>query len=328
MSTRSKPEDFDEYAPKWLREGQARPLHPSPRLPSAPSLVMSDHEPAFEPSDPAADNAGYEPAFDPLRRRDDGAFEGDVAIRQWRRQRSLEPELVAEPHWSEPKPLPVGTLVRTTIALGVATFGALAYVGVVPLPYSQVFHNAISVLREPLPAGPDAVPPSPREQPEATAANRIADSYRPQNTVSPDAAMRASEPPAVSEASDAPRAVKPVAVTVVSPQSPWPAAAPAPAAAPVVRRLDPEEVEHLIRRGEAFISQGDFAAARPMLRRAADAGSARAAEMVAETYDARMLRKVGAVGVQPDAAQAREWYEKAVALGAPEMSARLEGLPR
>jgi TPR repeat protein len=96
----------------------------------------------------------------------------------------------------------------------------------------------------------------------------------------------------------------------------------------VTRNLDPGEIDALIQRGEAFILQGDFAAARLMLQRAAEAGSDRAALTLGATYDPLMLRKVGVVGFKAEPALAREWYERAAALGSPEASSRLAELGR
>ena len=65
-----------------------------------------------------------------------------------------------------------------------------------------------------------------------------------------------------------------------------------------------------------------------MLQRAAEAGSARAAVTLGATYDPVMLRKVGVVGFKAEPALAREWYERAAALGSPEASNRIAELGR
>ena len=84
------------------------------------------------------------------------------------------------------------------------------------------------------------------------------------------------------------------------------------------------EIASSLRRGDALIASGDLAAARLVLRRAADAGDARAAMTLAETYDPAILEKLGVHGVVPDLAMARGWYEKAKKLGATEATQRLE----
>jgi hypothetical protein len=91
-----------------------------------------------------------------------------------------------------------------------------------------------------------------------------------------------------------------------------------------IHHLDPNEIASSLRRGDALIASGDVAAARLVLRRAADAGDARAAMTLAETYDPAVLEKLGVHGVVPDLAMARGWYEKAKKFGAMEAAQRLE----
>jgi hypothetical protein len=91
-----------------------------------------------------------------------------------------------------------------------------------------------------------------------------------------------------------------------------------------INHLDPNEIASSLRRGDALIASGDLAAARLVLRRAADAGDARAAMTLAETYDPAILEKLGVHGVVPDLAMARGWYEKAKKFGAMEATQRLE----
>src|SRR5262249_15580537 len=92
------------------------------------------------------------------------------------------------------------------------------------------------------------------------------------------------------------------------------------------RILSPDELDRLIGRGEAFLEQGDVAAARLVLQRAAEGRSARAALALGSTYDPNVLRKMGAVGVQPDPDQARSWYERAAEFGSGEATQRLTAL--
>ncbi len=91
-----------------------------------------------------------------------------------------------------------------------------------------------------------------------------------------------------------------------------------------IHHLDPNEIASSLKRGDALIASGDLAAARLVLRRAADAGDARAAMTLAETYDPAILEKLGVHGVVPDLAMARGWYEKARQFGATEATQRLE----
>lgn len=93
----------------------------------------------------------------------------------------------------------------------------------------------------------------------------------------------------------------------------------------ITRRLDREEVASLVRRGEDFITSGDIASARLVLRRAAEAGDVRAALTLAGTFDTNLLANLGMEGVA-DAAMARLWYERAEQFGSVEASRRLEQL--
>jgi hypothetical protein len=90
--------------------------------------------------------------------------------------------------------------------------------------------------------------------------------------------------------------------------------------------LDAEEIATLVNRGTDYIKSGDLASARLLLRRAAEAGSASAALMLGTTYDPLSIQQLGAIGVVPDVAQARQWYEKAAALGSEAASQRLAKL--
>ena len=107
--------------------------------------------------------------------------------------------------------------------------------------------------------------------------------------------------------------------------APQTATAPEPTVpADVVHHLDPNEIAALLKRAEPLIASGDLAAARLVLRRAAEAGDARAAMMLAGTYNPSILEKLGVHGVVPDLAMARSWYEKARQFGAPEAASQLE----
>jgi hypothetical protein len=94
------------------------------------------------------------------------------------------------------------------------------------------------------------------------------------------------------------------------------------------RHLDAEEIATLINRGTDSLRSGDLVSARLLLRRAAEAGSASAALMLGTTFDPLVIQQLGAIGVVPDVAQARQWYEKAVELGSEPASQRLAKLAR
>jgi hypothetical protein len=106
----------------------------------------------------------------------------------------------------------------------------------------------------------------------------------------------------------------------------WPA--PTPALEPVLagRQLDAGEIGSLLTRGEQFVAKGDLAAARSLFERAAEAGDARAAFALAETYDPIVLQRRGEQGFAHDIAVARTWYERAREFGSSEASERLQML--
>jgi hypothetical protein len=118
----------------------------------------------------------------------------------------------------------------------------------------------------------------------------------------------------------------PTAVADAAPAPPPPSARFGLQSSPPVRELDRDEVNTLIKRGETFIANGDIAAARLLLRRAAEAGNARAALALGATYDPSVLKQLGVLGAAADIAQARAWYEKASELGSAEAPRRLEQL--
>ena len=67
--------------------------------------------------------------------------------------------------------------------------------------------------------------------------------------------------------------------------------------ADAIHHLDPDVIASLLRRADALIASGDVAAARLVLRRAADAGDAGAAMTLAGTYDPANLAKLGVHGI-------------------------------
>jgi hypothetical protein len=106
-----------------------------------------------------------------------------------------------------------------------------------------------------------------------------------------------------------------------------PQAAPARVSSPA-ERVDAEQVTMLINRGMEYLKSGDFPSARLLLKRAAEAGSPGAALMLGATFDPLFLPRLSTNGIEPDLAQARRWYEKALELGADGASQRLAELGR
>jgi hypothetical protein len=77
-----------------------------------------------------------------------------------------------------------------------------------------------------------------------------------------------------------------------------------------------------------LLDQGNIGAARNMLDRAAEMGSAEALFWLAETYDPLLLPARNALGTQGDIARARELYERARVAGVSDAKLRLESLEK
>ena len=75
------------------------------------------------------------------------------------------------------------------------------------------------------------------------------------------------------------------------------------------------EATRLIARASVLLGQGDIGAARIVLERASETGSAKASFMLAETYDPAILTAWGTYGTRGEVAKARELYAKAHAGG-------------
>ena len=131
-----------------------------------------------------------------------------------------------------------------------------------------------------------------------------------------------------------PMQLQPAQIAAVSATPPPPAerqldgitAEPPIAPPPAQRKLDQEEIAVLLKRGKDLIANGDLAAARLVLRRAADANDAEAALALGATYDPLVLRALKVYGFKADPVMARVWYEKARELGSAAAPQRLEML--
>ena len=75
-----------------------------------------------------------------------------------------------------------------------------------------------------------------------------------------------------------------------------------------------------------MIAQGDVAGARRFLERAFDGGSARAAFLLAETYDWRSLRALQVYGIKGDIQKALELYGVALQSGIDKARERISAL--
>jgi hypothetical protein len=225
-----------------------------------------------------------------------------------------------------------GVLVTAAAAILFAMFSSDAT--------RAVFVNAKASITASLPAYAAQQPDTAQLKPRDPQLKSPADTARlpaPANqTPGVRAVATAAAAPAREEITMAYQSATPDGRAVAAP----PLAATPPAAAPVaalppptpepvipqdaVQRLDPNEIASALKRADDLIASGDLAAARLVLRRAANAGDARAAMTLAGTYDPVILEKLGVHGFVPDVAMARAWYEKAQKFGSAEAPRRLE----
>jgi hypothetical protein len=91
--------------------------------------------------------------------------------------------------------------------------------------------------------------------------------------------------------------------------------------------LDDNEISAFVNRGNNLLKEGDFAAARVLFERAANAGSAEAALALGSTYDPLAIKRLGAIAVKPDMESARKWYQIAVDRGSAAATLQLANLP-
>jgi hypothetical protein len=206
-------------------------------------------------------------------------------------QRSPDPAVRPVP---DPVGLALGMVARLMVAGCAAAAVALLLLGVIPPPFklSAPIVGDARLASTPLGPGP---------------AGAIDDRM---SAVAPKDSARAladtSTDPAPQPARVATVSVRAPSAAIISPSG-----------------LDPGEVERLVKRGESYLAQGDIAAARLVLRRAAEARDPRAALSLAATFDPAVLRQLHVVGFPPDPAQARAWYEMAAGYGSAEAVRRL-----
>jgi hypothetical protein len=122
----------------------------------------------------------------------------------------------------------------------------------------------------------------------------------------------------------------------VAPPVPGPKETVTPAATiimpPALRKLPSEpafsaaEIAALLARGDWLFATGDVASARLLYRRAADAGVARAAVRLGETFDPGFSAPPHLHGFDRDSSIAAYWYSRAGDLGATGVASRLKSL--
>lgn len=301
------PDDLDaalRYAPPWARN-DARTWT---RQSNAPGVTPpSDRAAESDPTGPYDDD--YGPQFD-----------GDRAMLALQHQLSLDPAEMPEP------PVRIdrrSTLDRIAFRLcAVAGIAALvAWVTIaVPINISLPISFSLPIKPHIEDIAHVAVAPALTATPVKLVHIRTAIAPLPAVSNAPVARAPAPVPVRVAEATPAVPAAVPLRVAEAMPKARGETSAPAPAADPPRPaaqpvRLTADEIAMLVNRGKEFLASGDVSSARLLLRRAADAGNAEGALALGSTFDPVVIARLGAIGVEADAAKARQWYEKAAALG-------------
>ena len=246
---------------------------------------------------------------------------------------AVPPPVAAETSTPAPPQKKDEPLVEVAQSSKVETTGTPLLLGVAPPLFAAPLEPAPPATA-PAPPAPAAAaaPVSPAPPAAAPAA--------PTPPVAAAAAAAAPTPPApAAAAAAAPTPPAPAAAAAAAPVSPAPpAAAPAPTAAtpappaaapvatappqPAPMALSPTSEKRLIERAETLLRDLDISGARLVLERALDAGSSRAAFLLAQTYDPKMLVQWRVRGAVPDTARARDLYGRALAAGIAEAGAR------
>jgi hypothetical protein len=252
------------------------------------------------------------------RHRHDRTFSGDRAVLEVQRQLARDPDRVPEP----PPPF-VGdpTMGRNVLRMcGVAGFAAVIAWAIVWLPGARLFGH--ETVQASFPATPISINRDKQDSLRTVTAARpewAGPELDGEEKLQKPAEQPLSSVPAGAIVAGA--AISERAPLVISPEPP-PTAQPM-AAGLITRQLDRDEVTSLVKRGESFITSGELASARLVLRRAAEAGDVHAALALAGTFDPNLL---GIHGLGADAAMARLWYERAERLGSAEAPRRLQQL--
>lgn len=93
-------------------------------------------------------------------------------------------------------------------------------------------------------------------------------------------------------------------------------------------RLSGVEEQILLRRAETLLQNGDFESARLIYAELADRGSSEGAYRMAQSFDPDVLKRFFVVGLSPELEKARDWYRRALELGASKAGERLQQLAR
>lgn len=294
-------------------------------------------QPVFEHSDhmPVEKQSQSEPASGKAR-----TFGDDHALRQ----RGLRPNLVLTPpadvlKWSILERIGIPFIMVSAVACVIwllINYAESLHDSVLPRPSSLASRGgALSSVKstkiesamvdDGSPAAADSLrPASPSEKPT--------ESQRPPRSafIPPDQSALEAEITGGSAVNPPMQPIPPASDTLpatnTAPISVPQSATPAPRDPAV--QLDSDEMTQLIKRGKDFLTQGNFASARLLFKRAADAGSAEAALALGSTYDPSVIKQLGAVSITPDIDGALKWYQTAADHGSAEAADLFANLMR
>jgi hypothetical protein len=287
------------YAPPWARE-EARAASEE-----AADSALAASEAFRRVLPPAPLLTEPEPR---ARWREPAPFDGDLAAVRLRERASLDPVAVPPPPLREGSAVTGLLLARIAGAVSLAALAALLLVGTLPL-MGAVKAESDSALPSLWSRFGAPAAPRPPTQPASEEPVPLSDRF-------PAPPEPASAPPQAAQPVQMAPPVQVAALVLPAVQSVQPEIA--------LRALGSDEIAGLYRRSSELIVQGDIAAARLLLTRAAEAGDARSALALAAIYDPAELARLGVLGLAGDAGEARAWYEKATELGSTEAARRLE----
>ena len=291
------PDDLDaalRYAPPWARKANTLGA-------ASPGGVAAESP----PTSPEEDE--YEPPFD-----------GDWAMLALQQRLSLDPDEVPEPPVRIDDRPPLDRIVlRLCAVAGIAALVAWVTISLpvnisLPIKFSlpikphigEIVHAAVAPALTATPVRLVHIHTQIAPLPVVSAAPAAVPA--PLAAVPPTTEKEPTVVPA--HAAEAPPTATPEAAEGAPAADRRPAAAQPPT-------LAPDEIAMLVKRGKDFLTNGDVSSARLLLRRAAEAGNAEAALALGSTFDPAVIARIGSIGVEADAAKARQWYEKAAALG-------------
>lgn len=268
-------------------------------------------------------------------------FSGDLAMTELQRQLALDPRKVLRPPRAQ-----VGDHFVGKIALrmgGVAAVAALVAWGMMSITGVRLLRN--DTVQAGFASPPSTIDPSAQDRGEAAGKRPVKQAAmrepsparvarRENNGAVPPMAAPAPPTPQFTPAPQPAAAVPQPALAKAQPALAQSQSASAQSQSALAQaqnvsdspKLDPQEIAMLVSRGEDYLTNGDLASARLLLRRAAAAGSANAALALGATFDPLVIRRLGAIGAESDIERARKWYQKAVELGSTAASRQLATL--